>query len=519
VAVVAGFSRRLDPRRSMKLFLTGEPRAPTFLPDRESRPDAEGGWLPAGHGARRTAKGLSRPATGTERSTSMDSAISRLKTYFLQTYGCQMNVYDSEILASLLEAQNYQPATAPEQADVLVFNTCCVRDNADQKVYGRLGDFKFIKAERPGQILVVAGCLAQKDGEAFLERFPQVDIVLGTHDVQALPELVQRVQAGEGRIVQVGRQGHHLDLPASPRGASSAMVPISMGCDQWCTYCIVPYVRGQLHSRPVVQVLAEVRRLVGLGYREIMLLGQNVNDYGRDLQPQVEFADLLEALGGLDAPDRLRFTSPHPAGFTPRVIQVMAANPSVCEHIHLPLQAGDDQVLARMKRGYTGQQFLDLVARLRQAIPDLGITTDIIVGFPGETEAQFQRTLEVVQQARFDSAFMFAYSPRPGTPGSLFTDQVPESERMERLYRLIHLQNGISEEKHRQRMGREVEVLVEGRSKKTSSRLTGRTRQNWLVHFDSEEDFSGRLARVRLDQAFMWGFVGTLLEVEPSAGS
>lgn len=449
----------------------------------------------------------------------MDSAIPRLKTYFLQTYGCQMNVYDSEILASLLEARNYQPAAEPEQADVVVFNTCCVRDNADQKVYGRLGDFKRIKSDRPGQVLVVAGCLAQKDGEAFLERFPQVDVVVGPHDVQALPELIQRVQAGEGRFVQVGRQGHHLELQASPRGAFSAMVPISMGCDQWCTYCIVPYVRGQLRSRPVAQVVAEVRRLAGLGYREIMLLGQNVNDYGRDLQPQVEFADLLEALGELDAPDRLRFTSPHPAGFTPRAIQAMAANPSACEHIHLPLQAGDDQVLARMKRGYTGQQYLDLVERLRQALPDLGITTDIIVGFPGETEAQFQRTLEVVEKARFDSAFMFAYSPRPGTPGSLFADQVPESERMDRLYRLIDLQNRISEEKHRQRVGSEVEVLVEGRSKKTSSRLTGRTRQNWLVHFDAEEDLSGRLARVRLDQAFMWGFVGTLLEVEPGAGA
>lgn len=445
-------------------------------------------------------------------------AVTRLKTYFLQTYGCQMNVYDSEILASLLEARNYQPATEAEEADVAVFNTCCIRDNADQKVYGRLGDFKRSKAARPGQVLAVAGCLAQKDGEQVLERFPQVDVVVGPHDLKALPDLIERVQAGEGRFVRVGREGHHMDLPARPQGTFSAMLPISMGCNQWCTFCIVPYVRGQLRSRPVEQVVAESRRLAAQGYRELTLLGQNVNDYGRDFQEPTDFADLLEALRDVPGLDRLRFTSPHPAYFTQRVIDAMAANPVACEHIHLPLQAGDDAVLARMRRGYTGDGFVDLAGRMRAAMPDLGITTDIIVGFPGETEEQFQRTLDVVRRVRFDSAFMFAYSARPGTPGSLFKDQVPEDERMDRLYRLIEVQNGISEENHRQRLGTEVEVLVEGPSKK-GSRYTGRTRQHWLVHFDTDRDLSGRLARVRLDRAFMWGFLGTLLEAEPEPGA
>lgn len=446
-------------------------------------------------------------------------AQGRLRTYFLQTYGCQMNVYDSEILASLMEARNYQPSTDAESADVVVFNTCCIRDNADQKVYGRLGDFKRYKAAKPEQVVAIAGCLAQKDGEAFLERFSQVDVVVGTHNMKELPDLIARVQDGEGRFVRVEKQGHHMDLPARPQGTFSAMLPISMGCNQWCTFCIVPYVRGQLRSRPVPHVVHEVGRLAGEGFREITLLGQNVNDYGRDLEPRVDFADLLDALRDVPGLDRLRFTSPHPAYFTQRVIEAMAANPKVCEHMHLPLQAGDDAVLARMRRGYTGASFLDLARRMREALPDLALTTDIIVGFPGETEEQFQSTLQVVREARFDSAFMFAYSPRPGTPGALFQEQVPEDERMDRLYRLIETQNAICEENHRARLGREVEVLVEGPSKKEATRYTGRTRQHWLVHFDSGRDLTGRLARVRLDRSFVWGFVGTLLDAEPEAGA
>lgn len=444
------------------------------------------------------------------------------KTYYVQTYGCQMNVYDSEIIAALLEQQQYQSIDDMSKADVVVFNTCCIRDNADQKVYGRLGDFKNYKAAKPSQILVVAGCLAQKDQQAMLDRFPQVDIVLGTHQVQDLPMFIEQVQAnrkakgrqrsGTGQVAAVARKGDHLDLQASPRTVFSAMVPISVGCNQWCTYCIVPYVRGPLKSRPLSQIVGELTRLAAAGYREITLLGQNVNDYGRDFAEPLDFADVLDATRDIQGLDRLRFTSPHPAYFGQRVIDSMASNPRVCEHVHLPLQSGDDQILATMKRGYTGEQFIDLANRMRQAIPGLGITTDIIVGFAGETEEQFQHTLDVVRQVEFDSAFMFAYSERPGTPGSMFKSQVPEPERMERLYRLIEVQNRISEDKHRQRLGQVVEVLVEGPSKKDSRRFTGRTRQHWLVHFDvpGECDLVGKMVKVRLETAFMWGFVGVL---------
>lgn len=442
------------------------------------------------------------------------TAVARLKTYYLQTYGCQMNAYDSEILAFLLERMHYTPVSDPAEADVAIFNTCCIREGADQRVYGRLGDFKRFKQDRPGQVLAVVGCLAQKDGRAFLERFPQVDLVVGTHNLKELPELLGRVRAGEGPLVRVDRRGHHMDLPAAPRSSFSAMVPISTGCNQWCTFCIVPYVRGQLCSRPLAQVVAEVRRLAASGRREILLLGQNVNDYGSDLSPRVDFADLLEAMKGIPGLDRLRFTSPHPYYFTDRVIEAMASNPAVCEHVHLPLQAGDDTVLRRMRRGYTAESFVALTERIRRALPEVSITTDIIVGFPGETEEQFQRTCDVVRRVRFDGAFMFAYSPRPGTPGALFRDPVPEEERMDRLHRLIELQNAISQENHRSRLGRVVEVLVEGPSKKDPARLTGRTRQHWLVHFAGPGDLTGRMARVRLEEAYVWGFVGSLEEAE-----
>lgn len=423
-----------------------------------------------------------------------------------------MNVYDSEIIASLLEGEGYVPTADMDGADVVVFNTCCIRDNADQKVYGRLGDFKRLKRSKPDQVVVVAGCLAQKDKEALAEAYPQVDIVLGTHQVRHLPNLLQRLALERKQLVAVEREGNHLDIPANPACSYAAMVPISVGCNQWCTYCIVPYVRGPLKSRPLSWVEAEVRRLVSAGHSEIMLLGQNVNDYGRDFEGHVEFADLLDRLHGSAGLRRLRFTSPHPAYFSQRTIDSMADNPCVCEHVHLPLQAGDDEILKIMRRGYTGEGFLDLVGRLRTAMPDIGLTTDIIVGFAGETEEQFQHTLDVVRAARFDSAFMFAYSERPGTPGAKFANQVPEEVRMERLYRLIETQNEISEELNRERVGRVVEVLAEGSSKKDPTKNTGRTRQHWLVHFDCEQDLSGQYVQVRLDKSYMWGFVGTRVE-------
>ncbi len=443
--------------------------------------------------------------------------ISELRTYYLHTFGCQMNEYDSELIAWLLEQKHYIATPAADDADVVIFNTCCIRDKADQKVYARLGEFKRTKALKPDQILVVAGCLAQKDGERFIERFPQVDVVVGTHNLQDIPSLIDSVRSGNKPLVKVDREGDHFTLPAAPRTKYRAMVTISMGCNQWCTFCIVPYVRGKLKSRPKEQIVSEVNRLTEEGYQEILLLGQNVNDYGRDLGLGYDFSHLLRELAGIRRLRRLRFTSPHPAYFSDEVIQAMVDNPSVCEHVHLPLQAGDDAVLKRMRRGYTADEFLELLDKMRTAIPNLSVTTDIIVGFPGETEAQFQRTLEVVKQARFTSAFMFAFSPRPGTPGSLFKDQIPHEVKMDRLHRLIELQNSISMQENKQLLGEVFEVLVEGVSKKDHRRLSGRTRCNRLVHFPvtSKEDLTGKLIEVRLDEAYTWGFVGSPIADSP----
>jgi tRNA-2-methylthio-N6-dimethylallyladenosine synthase len=448
----------------------------------------------------------------------MGEAVNSLGSYYLQTYGCQMNEYDSELIGWMLEQLHYAQTDDPASADVAVFNTCCVRDNADQKVYGRLGDFKGFKKGNPGQVLAVAGCLAQKDGEEFLKRFPQVDIVVGTHNVQEIPGLVQRVQNGEGRFVRVERVGDHFALPANPRNPHSAMVTISMGCDQWCTFCIVPYVRGRLKSRPMEQVVSEVKRVVREGRREVMLLGQNVNDYGRDLQPTQDFGDLIRNLKGTPGLDRLRWASPHPAYFTQSVIDALADNPAVCEGIHMPVQSGDDAVLERMRRRYTADQYLDLVARMRKAIPNVSFSTDFIVGFPGETEEQFQNTLELVRKVRFRSAFMYAYSTRPGTPGALFKDQVPEDEKKDRLYRLIELINTIAVEDNRAMVGQQMEVMVEGPSKKDSGRYSGRGRCGRLVHFAAPEDLTGRLVKVRLEKAFLWGFQSRLEQWESRIG-
>ncbi|MFN8605954.1 MAG: tRNA (N6-isopentenyl adenosine(37)-C2)-methylthiotransferase MiaB [Vulcanimicrobiota bacterium] len=448
----------------------------------------------------------------------MSEGVRSLGTYYLQTYGCQMNEYDSELISWMLEQMHYAPTDDPASADIAVFNTCCIRDNADQKVYGRLGDFKGYKRENPNQVLAVSGCLAQKDGEEFLQRFSQVDVVVGTHNLTEVPDLIQRVQRGEGRFVRVERVGDSFALQANPRNSHSAMVTISMGCDQWCTFCIVPYVRGKLKSRPLEQVVSEVKRVVREGRREVMLLGQNVNDYGRDLEPKRDFGDIVRALKGTPGLDRLRFMSPHPAYFTQSVIDALADNPATCGGIHLPVQSGDDAVLQRMRRKYTAAEFLDLVRRMRAAMPELALSTDVIVGFPGETEEQFQNTLELVRQVRFKSAFMFAYSPRPGTPGNLFTDQVAEDVKMDRLYRLIDLQNEISVEENRKLEGQTIEIMVEGRSKKDAGKLSGRGRCGRLAHFRCDQDLTGRLARVRINKAFVWGFQGELEACESRPG-
>jgi tRNA-2-methylthio-N6-dimethylallyladenosine synthase len=445
------------------------------------------------------------------------------KTYFITTYGCQMNEHDSERMAGMLEAEGYARTASPETADVVLFNTCCIREKADTRLYGTLGHMKRIKDSKPGMRIVVGGCLAQKDRHVIQERAPYVDVVLGTHNLASLPRLL--VESEEGRAFEILEQTETFPsaLPARRNSPWHAWVSISIGCNNSCTFCIVPAVRGKEVSRRVADIVTEVEGLVADGVVEITLLGQNVNSYGRDLDGRPLFAKLLYALDEVDGLERIRFTSPHPKDFKADTVEAMAACRTVCEHIHLPLQAGSSRVLKAMKRAYTKASYLDKVRMVRDAIPGIAITTDIIVGFPGETEADFQDTLDLAEEVRYDGAYTFQYSPRPMTEAAAFADQVPRDMVQERYERLVALQERISFERNEESVGRTEEVLVEGASKKDPAKLTGRTRTNKLVHFPSDGAAEGTLRRVRITDAHPHHLDGELIDdtrmTLPLAGS
>jgi len=407
--------------------------------------------------------------------------------FLIRTFGCQMNEHDSERIAGLLMADGMTPTQDLGDARVVVFNTCAIRENADNRLYGNLGHLKPLKERDPGLRIVVAGCLAQKDRGTIQDRAPWVDVVIGTH---ALPQLVEllRASATDGPQLDVREYTEVFPgaLPAARHDAFRAWVSIAPGCDNACTFCIVPLVRGPQRSRPIGDILAEVQGLVARGVVEVTLLGQNVNTYGRDVtvpgsSRRPLFADLLRAVGRVEGLRRLRFTSPHPHDFTPDVIDAMAETPAVCEHIHFPLQSGSDRVLRAMRRSYRRDRYLGWLERIRDAIPSIGVSTDVIVGFPGETEDDFADTLDVVGRARFDSAYTFQYSPRPGTRAASFEDQVPKGIVQERFERLVALQERISLGRAREQLGTTVEVLVEGEGKRGPG-AQGRTRTNRIVH-------------------------------------
>jgi tRNA-2-methylthio-N6-dimethylallyladenosine synthase len=423
------------------------------------------------------------------------------RTYYIRTFGCQMNEHDSERMAGLLEAEGYVPVTRPEDAGVVVFNTCCIRENADQRLYGHLGHMKALKERRPGMRVVVGGCLAQKDRSNIQRRAPHVDVVLGTHNLASLPRLLRESQGGPAFEILEQTEVFPSALPARRMSPWHAWVSISIGCNNACTFCIVPAVRGREVSRRLGEVVAEVETLVGDGVIEVTLLGQNVNSYGRDLDGTPMFARLLRALGEVEALERVRFTSPHPKDFRADTVAAMAECRNVCEHIHLPVQSGSDSVLRRMKRAYSRQRYLDKVRMVREAIPDVAITTDIIVGFPGETEEEFEDTLTLVDEVRYDQAFTFQYSPRPLTAAADLPTQLPKQLIQERFERLCSLQEAISQERNARLLGRTEEVVVEGTSKKDPSRLTGRTRTNKLVHFSSDGAAEGSFRTVRVTRA------------------
>jgi tRNA-2-methylthio-N6-dimethylallyladenosine synthase len=399
-----------------------------------------------------------------------------------------MNEHDSERIAGQLVAEGYEQTEQLDEADVVVLNTCCIRENADNKLYGHLGHLKSLKEQRPGLQIAVGGCLAQKDRELVRERAPHVDVVFGTHNLAHAPALLERARL-DGPVVEILEEhdAYPSALPARRDVAHSAWVTIQIGCDNTCAFCIVPAVRGREVSRRMGDIVHEVEALAADGVREVTLLGQNVNSYGRDLgagQYRPRFADLLRAIDAVDGIDRVRFTSPHPKDLRPETIAAMAECASVCEHLHLPLQAGSDRTLARMHRGYTAARYLDRLAAARDAVADLAVTTDIIVGFPGETDADFERTLEVVDEAQYDAAYTFVFSPRPGTEAAaMVADFVPADVAQERMTRLVEVVERHALAKHNGRVDRTEAVLVDGPSKKDAAVLSGRTRQNKLVHF------------------------------------
>jgi tRNA-2-methylthio-N6-dimethylallyladenosine synthase len=448
------------------------------------------------------------------------------RSYFIRTFGCQMNEHDSERLAGLLVADGLEQAASMEDADVVVLNTCCIRENADQRLYGTLGRLKELVDRKPELQIAVGGCLAQKDRARIQQKVGWVDVVFGTHNLTRAPDLLRRARE-EGPLMEI------LDAPGpeSPADALlgpgavrelpyAAWVNIQTGCDNSCAFCIVPSVRGPEVSRPTDDIVAEVTQLARGGVTEVTLLGQNVNSYGRDLTKRRPlFADLLRAVGAVEGIGRVRFTSPHPKDLRPETIEAMAATPEVCEQLHLPLQSGSDRVLRAMRRGYTAQRYLERLADARAAIADLAVTTDIIVGFPGETEDDFEDTLALCADAGYDSAFTFIFSPRPGTRAAAMEDDfVPADVVAERFDRLKTVIDRSALARHQARVGRSEEVLVEGVSRRDESMLSGRTRQGKLVHFAAGAEAAaspapGALARVTVTAGHPHHLSGRLQEV------
>lgn len=437
--------------------------------------------------------------------------------YYIDTMGCQMNERDSETIAGLLESLGLHRTESMEEAGVVVLNTCAVREKPEHKVFSKLGDVRKLKQQRPDLVVVVAGCVAQIAHEEIRKRAPFVDVILGPRNLSGLTEAIRRsshpaqVLTNEDEVIPEA-------LVVCRVPGVAAFVNISYGCNNFCAYCIVPYARGREQSRTPEAVLAEVKQAVAEGYREITLLGQNVNSYQglSGTLGETDFASLLRLIAGVPDLARLRFTTSHPKDLSDRLLDTMAELGPLCEHLHLPIQAGDDEVLHRMGRGYTYSHYKSLVEAARSRIAGLAITTDVMVGFPGETEEQFLNTLRAFEEIRYDQAFMFKYSDRPGTRAALATDKVPEAVKQDRLERLVAVQNTISREINQALVGRDFEVLVEGPDPKSPEKLRGRTRTNKLMIFEAaDEDLTGKLVTVRAERGFLWGFTGRLLDRTP----
>ena len=431
--------------------------------------------------------------------------MSMEKRVYIETYGCQMNEHDSERMLRLLEGFHYTETKEANQANLILINTCSVSEKPEHKVYSALGRFKKLKESR-GTVIGVAGCVAQQEGERMLERVPYLDLVIGTHAIPMLAELLERIEVSGQRVCEThfDRSGEYLktSLPEKPLAKVKSYVTIMQGCDHFCSFCIVPYVRGRERSRPSWEILEEIRHLAEMGVKEVFLLGQNVNGYGKGLEGEVDFPGLLDQINEVEGVERIRFTTSHPADLSDALIQDFSKLEKLCEHIHLPFQSGSDRILKAMHRGYTRGSYLERIKRLKEVCPSIAITADVIVGFPGEEEEDFRETLDLMKEVQFVDLFSFKYSPRKGTRAAQLQNQVEEDVKQDRLSVLQKIQREVTFERNQASEGQLEEVLVEGRSKQSDQDMTGRTRSNKIVNFPGDLSLVGKLVPVRITEAY-----------------
>ncbi len=437
---------------------------------------------------------------------------------FVRTFGCQMNEHDSEKISGMLTSMGYEITDCQEACDIIVFNTCCVRENAEEKVFGHLGALKGLKRANPDLIIVVCGCMTEQPHivDEIRKKYKNVDLVFGTHNLHRFPELIYNVMTSRVRTYETSRTDSEVaeGMPVKRDSNIKAWVTIMYGCDNYCSYCIVPYVRGHERSRRPEDILKEIKELQSQGIKEVTLLGQNVNSYGKDLEPAATFAGLLDLICEETDIPRIRFMTSHPKDISPELIDTMANHPAICDQLHLPVQSGSTRLLEKMNRRYTKERYLDIINNVKKKIPGISLTTDIIVGFPGETEEDFAETLDLVEKVGYDNAFTFIYSKRTGTPAASYPDQVPDDVVKERFDRLLALQNGISRRINDTYEGKIVEVLTEGLSKNNTDRYTGRTGGGKIVNFTAPYDVTGKIVNVKITHIQTWSLEGELIEDE-----
>jgi len=436
------------------------------------------------------------------------------KRVYIETYGCQMNEHDSERILRLLEGSHYLETKNAKEADFILINTCSVREKPEHKVYSALGRFKRFKDEK-GTIIGVAGCVAQQEGDKLLDRVPYLDMVIGTHAIPMLPQLLQRIEVSGEKVCETSfsQNGKYLEavLPERPLNKVKSYVTIMQGCDRFCSFCIVPYVRGRELSRPSGEIIKEVKHLAEMDVKEVCLLGQNVNAYGKGMEGELDFPQLLDRINDIEGLQRIRFTTSHPGDLSEELIQAFSKLKKLCEHFHLPFQSGSNKILRAMHRGYTKESYLEKIGRLKKICPPIAITADVMVGFPGEEEKDFEETLDLLQKVQFDDLFSFKYSPRKGTRASQFMDKVEEKVKQERLSILQEIQKGITLQKNQELESCVEEVLVEGLSKQSDRDVTGRTRSNKVVNFEGDISLVGKLVPVQITKAYAHSLRGGIV--------